>query len=103
MTQITFVNETGDRQVVEAEPGQTVMQVATRNGVPGIRAECGGACACATCHVYVEEDWLARTGTPDAMEEDMLEAADDVRPCSRLSCQITVTAELEGLTLRIPG
>lgn len=103
MARITFVDQAGDRHVIEAEAGQSVMEVAKKNGVPGIRADCGGACACATCHVYVEEGWLERTGAPDGMEEDMLEAADHVRAFSRLSCQITVTAQLDGLTLRIPA
>ena len=102
MAKITFVEEAGGRHVIDVDIGQSVMEAAKRNGVPGIRADCGGACACATCHVYVEEDWLERTGTPDGMEEDLLEAADNVRASSRLSCQIKVTAQLDGLTLRIP-
>jgi 2Fe-2S ferredoxin len=79
------------------------MEVAVRNGVPGIEAECGGACACATCHVYVDEAWVGKTGHAEPMEEDMLDFAFDVRPNSRLSCQIRVRDELDGLTVRTPA
>ena len=75
---------------------------AIRNGVPGIEAECGGACACATCHVYVDEAFMEVVGGPEAMEEDMLDFAYDVRPTSRLSCQIRVSEELDGLTVTVP-
>jgi 2Fe-2S ferredoxin len=78
------------------------MEAAIRNAVPGILAECGGACACATCHVYVDEAWKEKTGDPSPMEEDMLDFAFDVRPTSRLSCQIKVSPELEGLTVTVP-
>jgi 2Fe-2S ferredoxin len=73
------------------------MEAATRNGIPGILAECGGACACATCHVHVEEAWLGKLGTPAELESAMLEFADDVRPNSRLGCQIRITEEMDGL------
>lgn len=99
---ITFIAPSGARHVVRAEVGQSVMEAARNNGVPGILADCGGACSCATCHVYVPEAWRARTGSPDGMELDMLEAAEDVRPESRLSCQIRVTDALDGLMLEIP-
>ena len=79
------------------EIGSTVMETAIKNDVPGIEAECGGACACATCHVYVDEAWRAIVGEPSPMEEDMLDFGYDVKPNSRLSCQIKVTAELDGL------
>ena len=88
MAKITFIGADGTRYEVEAENGSTVMENAIRNGVPGIEAECGGACACATCHVYVDEEWRPVTGEPEPMEEDMLDFAYDVRPNSRLSCQI---------------
>jgi 2Fe-2S ferredoxin len=78
------------------------MEAAIKNGVPGIEAECGGACACATCHVYIEPDWQEKVGPPSSMEEDMLDFAFDVRPNSRLACQIQVKAELDGLTVRTP-
>ena len=102
MAKITFIAPDGSRYEVEAERGSTVMENAIRNAVPGIEAECGGACACATCHVYVDEAWRAATGEPEPMEEDMLDFAYDVRPNSRLSCQIRVSDALDGLTVTIP-
>jgi 2Fe-2S ferredoxin len=102
MARITFIGSDGTRYEVQAENGSTVMENAIRNGVPGIEAECGGACACATCHVYVAEEWRAATGSPEPMEEDMLDFAYDLRPNSRLSCQIQVTDELDGLVVIIP-
>ena len=103
MTKLTFIGFDGTRFDVEAENGSTVMENAIRNAVPGIEAECGGACACATCHVYVDEEWRAATGEPQPMEEDMLDFASDVRPNSRLSCQIRVRPELDGLVVRTPA
>lgn len=102
MTKITYIGHDGTRFDVDAANGSTVMENAIRNSVPGIEAECGGACACATCHVYVDEAWSAVVGTPEAMEEDMLDFAFDVRPTSRLSCQIRVSDELDGLVVNIP-
>ena len=90
MTKLTYIANDGTRFDVEAENGSTVMENAIRNAVPGIEAECGGACACATCHVYVDEAWTEAVGEPEPMEEDMLDFAYDVRPNSRLSCQIKV-------------
>lgn len=103
MAKITFIQPDGESQVVEVEPGVTVMEAAKLNNVPGIEAECGGACACATCHVYVDAAWRSKTGSPAEMEEDMLDFAFDVRQESRLCCQIKVTAELDGLVLRVPA
>ena len=102
MAKITFIAPDGTRYEVAAENGATVMETAIRNGVPGIEAECGGACACATCHIYVDENWRARTGEPEPMEEDMLDFAYDVRPASRLSCQIKVSDALDGLVVTVP-
>jgi 2Fe-2S ferredoxin len=102
MTKITYIAFDGTRFEVNAENGSTVMENAIRNSVPGIEAECGGACACATCHVYVDEAWTALVGEPEAMEEDMLDFAFDVQPTSRLSCQIKVRAELDGLIVKVP-
>jgi ferredoxin, 2Fe-2S len=102
MTKITYIAPDGTQFDVEAENGSTVMENAIRNGVPGIEAECGGACACATCHVYVDDTWSEAVGRPEAMEEDMLDFAYDVRPTSRLSCQIRVRDELDGLVVRVP-
>ncbi len=102
MVKITYIDVEGTARTVEAEEGSTVMENAVRNDIPGIEAECGGACACATCHVYVAEEWKDATGEPQPMEEDMLDFAFDVRPTSRLSCQIRVTPELDGLVLHVP-
>jgi 2Fe-2S ferredoxin len=102
MAKIQFIDFGGTARTVEAEAGSTVMEAAIKNGVPGIEAECGGACACATCHVYIEPDWQEKVGPPSSMEEDMLDFAFDVRPNSRLACQIQVKAELDGLTVRTP-
>src|SRR4051812_34484425 len=87
MVKITFIDSFGSAQTVDAETGSTVMETAIKNSIPGIEAECGGACACSTCHVYIDEAWTAKTGEPSPMEEDMLDFAFDVRPTSRLSCQ----------------
>ena len=102
MAKITFIGPDGTRYDIEAESGSTVMEAAIKNGVPGIEAECGGACACATCHVYVDDAWAAKTGEPEPMEEDMLDFAYDVRPTSRLSCQIRVSDDLDGLVVSVP-
>jgi 2Fe-2S ferredoxin len=102
MTKIRFIAADGTNYDVEAENGTTVMENAIRNGVPGIEAECGGACACATCHVYVDDAFMEIVGEPEPMEEDMLDFAYDVRATSRLSCQIRVRDELDGLTVTVP-
>jgi len=102
MARITFITHDDVVHAVDAENGSTVMENAVRNMVPGIDAECGGACACATCHVYVDEAWIAAVGTPAPMEEDMLDFAYEVKPNSRLSCQIRVTDALDGLIVRVP-
>ena len=102
MPKITFIDHEGTARTVEGEAGSTVMETAIKNSVPQIEAECGGACACSTCHVYVEEGWKEKTGEPSPMEEDMLDFAFDVKPNSRLSCQIKVSEDLEGLVVRTP-
>ena len=102
MPKITYIDHEGTARTVEGELGSTVMETAIKNGIPGIEAECGGACACATCHVHVDEAWRAVVGEPSPMEEDMLDFGYDVKPDSRLSCQIKVTAELDGLVVRTP-
>jgi 2Fe-2S ferredoxin len=102
MPKITYIEHNGTAHEVEGEVGSTVMETAIRNAVPGIEAECGGALACATCHVYVREDWFEKTGGPSEMEEDMLDFAYEVRPTSRLSCQIKVSDELDGLVVDVP-
>ena len=103
MVKITFIQPDNSEQVVECEPEMTLMEAARLHNVPGIEAECGGACACATCHVYVDQAWRDKTGTPSQMEEDMLDFAFDVRDSSRLSCQIKVKPELDGLIVRVPA
>ncbi len=103
MVKITFVQPDGSSQTVEATVGHTVMEAAKLNNIAGIEAECGGACACATCHVYVDESWRPKTGKPSDMEEDMLDFAFDVHDNSRLSCQIKVSDALDGLVVRIPA
>ncbi|HEU4381177.1 MAG TPA: 2Fe-2S iron-sulfur cluster-binding protein [Hyphomicrobiaceae bacterium] len=102
MAKITFIQPDGTRQEVVAEPGMTVMEAARKELVPGIEAECGGACSCATCHVYVDDAWREKVGQPSQMEEDMLDFAFDVRASSRLSCQIKVRDELDGLVVSVP-
>ena len=102
MPKIIYIEHDGTERAVDAEVGATVMETAIRNSVPGIVAECGGACSCATCHVHVDEAWSEKVGPPSPMEEDMLDFAFDVRPTSRLSCQIKVTDELDGLIVRTP-
>jgi 2Fe-2S ferredoxin len=102
MVKINFTDHAGTTRTVDADAGSTVMEAAIRNAIPGIEAECGGACACATCHVYVDDAWREKVGDPTPMEEDMLDFGYDVRPNSRLSCQIKVTDELDGLQLTTP-
>ena len=102
MAKITYIEHDGTEHTVEVKKGLSVMEGAIRNNVPGIDADCGGACACATCHVYVDEAWTAAVGEPEPMEEDMLDFAFDVRPTSRLSCQIKITPALDGLVVHVP-
>jgi ferredoxin, 2Fe-2S len=102
MVKITFTDNTGKSLTIDADPGSTVMETAIKHGVPGIEAECGGACACATCHIYVDEAWREKVGPPSPMEEDMLDFGYDVRANSRLSCQIKVTEALDGLVIATP-
>ncbi|MER8942846.1 (2Fe-2S)-binding protein [Mesorhizobium sp. M0915] len=102
MTKLTFITHNGTHFQINAADGSTVMENAVRNAVPGIEAECGGSCTCATCHIYVDEAWVAELGEPGETEADMLDFAYDVQPNSRLSCQIKVRAELDGLVVRVP-
>tara|TARA_R110002073_G_scaffold126703_16_gene271719 strand:+ start:6131 stop:6451 length:321 start_codon:yes stop_codon:yes gene_type:complete len=102
MAKITYIEHNGTEHTVDVAEGLSVMEGAVRNLIPGIDADCGGACACATCHVYVDEAWQAKTGERSAMEESMLDFADGVEDSSRLSCQIKVTADLDGLIVKTP-
>jgi 2Fe-2S ferredoxin len=103
MPQIVYIEHDGTSHSVEAEIGATVMETALKNGVTGIVAECGGSCTCATCHVYVDKEWFEKLPPRSEDEEDQLDAAFDVRANSRLSCQIVVSEELEGLVVRTPS
>jgi 2Fe-2S ferredoxin len=102
MPRITFTDYQGQERTVDAEIGESVMQAARRHDVPGIDADCGGKCACATCHVKVDDAWLARVGGRGETEDSMLAFAPDVTDHSRLSCQIAMTAELDGLRVTTP-
>ena len=102
MAKITYIEFDGTEHVVDVKNGLSVMEGAVKNNIPGIDADCGGACACATCHVYVQGDWLPKTGERSAMEESMLDFAEGVEENSRLSCQIKVSDELDGLTVKMP-
>lgn len=102
MTKVIFVQPDGSQKEVDAENGATLMETAVRNDIVGVIGECGGACTCATCHVYVGADWTERVGPPSMMEEDMLDFAYDIRPSSRLSCQVKISDEFDGLTVEVP-
>ena len=103
MPKITYIEHNGSEHVIDVKSGLSVMEGAVKNNIPGIDADCGGACACATCHVYVADDWAERVGKASQMEEDMLDFAFEVRPTSRLSCQIKVTDALDGLVVTTPA
>ena len=103
MPTVKFVSHEGQETTIEAAEGLSVMEVAVRNRVSGIEGDCGGACACSTCHVYVDEMWREKVGKASEMEEDMLDFAFDVREGSRLSCQIKVNNELDGVIIHLPS
>lgn len=102
MPRITFIEHTGAEHEIDAKPGLSLMEVAVNNSIPGIDADCGGACACATCHVYVDAAWTGQVGERGSLEESMLGFADTVAPSSRLACQIRLTDQLDGLVVRLP-
>lgn len=104
MPKVTYIEHNGRAHTVEVPLGTSVMKGAVDNAVPGIDADCGGQCACATCHVYVEPQWEAKVGKPDAatLEPSMLEFAAVTKPNSRLSCQIKMRSDLDGLVVRLP-
>ena len=103
MPKVTFIEHDGTVHDVEAELGESLMEAALRGSVSGIVAECGGSCTCATCHIYVEETWFPKTGERSLEEEEQLDNAYDVRPNSRLSCQIKMSKELDGIRVRTPS
>ena len=102
MPKIIFTDHAGTSREVDTKPGTSIMEAAVANMIPGIDADCGGACACATCHVYVGQDWMDKLKPKDDMEESMLDFAEDVRDTSRLSCQILMSDELDGITVETP-
>lgn len=103
MAKITYIEFNGTKHVVDVPNGNTVMEGARDNGVPGIDGDCGGACACSTCHVYVAPEWVEKLVAMDAMEEDMLDFAFQPDPArSRLTCQVKVTDAMDGLVVNIP-
>jgi ferredoxin, 2Fe-2S len=102
MPKITYIDASGVERSVDGKNGMSVMETAIKHNIPGIDADCGGACACATCHVYVDEAFLAKVGKASTMEQSMLDFAENVKPNSRLSCQIKVKDELDGLRVTTP-
>jgi len=102
MPKITFIDSAGTAREVDAHVGDSVMETAINQDVPGIDADCGGACACATCHVYIADEWTDTVGKAEDLEADMLSIAEDVRDTSRLSCQIAITDDLDGLIVSTP-
>lgn len=102
MPKITFIEHNGKEHTVEAASGLSVMEAAVKNLVPGIDADCGGACACATCHVYVDPAFAAKVGDKSDMEQTMLDFANEVTGESRLSCQIKISDAIDGLIVRLP-
>ena len=102
MPKVIFIDFEGEQREVEASVGSSVMEAAVDNNVPGIDADCGGACACATCHVYIHQDWFEKVGAPGDLEAEMLDVAEEVKETSRLSCQISLTDELDGLVVETP-
>tara|TARA_B100000029_G_scaffold504238_1_gene582708 strand:- start:977 stop:1297 length:321 start_codon:yes stop_codon:yes gene_type:complete len=103
MPKITYIEHKGKSHTLEVANGLTVMEGAVQNNIPGIDADCGGSCACATCHVYVDEKWFDKLPKKENSEEDMLDMAFELKPLSRLSCQLTVSEELDGLVVKMPS
>ncbi len=103
MPKITYIEHNGKSHTLEVPNGLTVMEGAIQNNISGIDADCGGSCACATCHVYVDEKWFNKLPNKENAEEDMLDMAFELKPLSRLSCQLTVSDELDGLVVKMPS
>ena len=103
MAKITYIEHSGKSHTVEVANGLTIMEGAVQNNIPGIDADCGGACACATCHVYVNEEWLNKLPEKTSTEQDMLDMAFEPNNQSRLSCQILVNEDLDGLVVKMPS
>jgi len=102
MPKVTFIDYQGTRRDVDAASGDSVMETATSNDIPGIDADCGGACACATCHIYVDPQWVSVVGAPQDIEAEMLDVAEGVQENSRLACQVVMTEDLDGLVVSTP-
>jgi 2Fe-2S ferredoxin len=102
MPVVTYIEYDGTEHSVSVDAGKTLMEGAVQHGIDGIVAECGGACACATCHCYIDDEWAEKLGAMDAMEEAMLDAVLEPGPNSRLACQVQITGDLEGLKVRLP-
>ncbi|MBD2859504.1 2Fe-2S iron-sulfur cluster binding domain-containing protein [Spongiibacter sp. KMU-158] len=103
MLLINFITHDGNAYEAEVEPGTTVMEAAINNGIDAILGDCGGVCSCATCHCYVDEAWQSKTGEPNEVEKDMLTCVLEPQDNSRLGCQITITEEMNGLTIHLPA
>ena len=103
MAKITYIEHSGKSHQIEVKNGLSVMEGAVQNNIPGIDADCGGSCACATCHVYVDEEWIEKLPQKDDGEEDMLDMAFEPKKFSRLSCQILVDNSLDGLVVKMPS
>ena len=103
MTKITYIEQNGNLKTIEVQNGLTVMEGAIQNNIPGIDADCGGGMACATCHVYVEDSWLNKIPKAEDAEQDMIDMAFEPKKNSRLSCQLIVTDELDGLVVTTPS
>ncbi len=103
MPKITYIEHSGKSHTIEVPNELSVMEGAVQNNIPGIDADCGGACACATCHIYVDEKWFGKLPKKQDMEQEMLDMAFEPNEFSRLSCQITVTDELDGMVVKMPS
>ena len=103
MAKITYIEHNGKSHQIDVPNQLTIMEGAIQNDIPGIDADCGGACACATCHVYLEEEWFNKLPEMDKAEQDMLDVAFEPKKFSRLGCQITVTEELDGMVVKMPS
>ncbi len=103
MPKITYIEHNGKSHTVEVPNDLSIMEGAVQNDIPGIDADCGGACACATCHVYIDEKWFSKLPKKEDSEQDMLDVAFEPKKFSRLSCQITVTDELDGIVVKMPS
>ena len=102
MPKINYIEHNGKSHTIEVANGLTIMEGAVQNNIPGIDADCGGSCACATCHIYINEEWFSKLPKSEEAEQDMLDVAYEPKKYSRLGCQITVTDELDGIVVKMP-